>query len=274
VPIVGASGAIAAVIGAYLVLFPRSNITVIYFIYIVGVFEIASIWFILLWFAFEVFFNFASADNVAHLAHIGGIVFGFSVCVVLLMTRMLPRDQYDIVALIDRWNRRRQYRELVSKGYNPFDATVGGRGVSPGVGGIYDTPKPLDPMTQRIAELRAAATAAAAAHDLPRAAEIYRELRKLDPLQALPKQTQLDIANWLANRQLYSEAAEAYEAFLRVYPKYEKIEDVELMLGLIYSRYLSQYQRARECLKRAIPRLHGERELGLAKAELTRITGM
>ncbi|HEX4125445.1 MAG TPA: outer membrane protein assembly factor BamD, partial [Tepidisphaeraceae bacterium] len=179
--------------------------------------------------------------------------------------------------LFDRWNRRRQYRDLVSKGYNPFDATAAGRIATPvpqGVGSVYGAPQPMDPMTRQAAELRAAAADAAAAHDLPKAAEIYRELRKVDPLQVLAKQTQLDVANWLANQQLYSEAAEAYEAFLRVYPKYEQVEQVELMLGLIYSRYLSQYPRAREYLTRALARLHGDREVSLAKTELTRIAGM
>jgi membrane associated rhomboid family serine protease len=268
-PIVGASGAIAAVIGAYLVLFPRSNITVIFFIYIIQVFEIASIWFILLWFAFNVFFNFAHTDNVAYVAHIGGTIFGFIVCVVLLMTRMLPRDQFDIVALFDRWNRRRQYRELVSKGYNPFDAAP-----PSAAGRIGGGASPLDPLTKRAAELRAEAADAAAAHDLPRAAEIYRQMRTIDPQQALPRQVQLDVANLLANQQRYSEAAEAYEAFLRVYPKYEQIEQVELILGLIYSRYLAQYPRARELLTHALARLHGDREVSMARAELTRIAGL
>jgi membrane associated rhomboid family serine protease len=277
-PIVGASGAIAAVIGAYLVLFPRSNITVVNIIYVIGVFEIASIWFILFWVAFDVFLNFASNDNVAHVAHIGGTIFGFIVCVVLLLTRMLPRDQFDIVALFDRWNRRRQYRGLVSKGYNPFDpapASGPARTVNPTTAtGPYGAPAPFDPVSQRVMELRAEATDAAVAHDLPRAAEIYRQMRKLDPLQVLSRQVQLDVANLLANQQRYSEAAEAYEAFLRVYPKYEQIEKVELMLGLIYARYLAQYQRAREYLNRALPRLHGDREVSMARTELDRISGL
>ena len=43
------------------------------------------------------------------------------------------------------------------------------------------------------------------------------------------------------------------------------------MLGLIYARYLSRYDRAKEYLLRAMARLHGDRELGLARAELQRI---
>jgi len=64
---------------------------------------------------------------------------------------------------------------------------------------------------------------------------------------------------------------EAYEQFIRAYPKFEQMEQVELMLGLIYARYLHQYVRAQQCLVRALAKLHGEREIEMAKSELTRI---
>ena len=56
-----------------------------------------------------------------------------------------------------------------------------------------------------------------------------------------------------------------------MYPKVEQIEQLELMLGIIYSRYLNQPDRARHYLQRAMLRLHGENELALAREELSRI---
>ena len=44
----GASGAVAAVTGAYLVLFPHTFITVIYFFYFIGTFEIKAMYLIAL----------------------------------------------------------------------------------------------------------------------------------------------------------------------------------------------------------------------------------
>ena len=88
----------------------------------------------------------------------------------------------------------------------------------------------------------------------------------------LSRQAQLDIANQLASQQFYTQAAEAYEAFLAHYPNFEQIEHVQLMLGLIYARYLNQYERAHAFLSKAMKRLRGERELQLARAELERIT--
>jgi tetratricopeptide (TPR) repeat protein len=79
------------------------------------------------------------------------------------------------------------------------------------------------------------------------------------------------VANQLASQQLYAEAADAYEQFLHYYPQFEQIEEVHLMLGLIYARYLGRYARAKECLTAALTRLHGESQTQLARAELSRI---
>jgi tetratricopeptide (TPR) repeat protein len=82
------------------------------------------------------------------------------------------------------------------------------------------------------------------------------------------------VANQLASQQLYAEAAAAYELFLASYKNFEQIEQVELMLGLIYARYLGRYDKAKEYLLRALARLHGDRQVQLAKAELQRIEPM
>ena len=262
-PVLGASGAIAAVTGAYLVLFPRSSVSVFYIWFFFGRFEIPSLWFIVFFFVQDVVFNFAGDKGVAHVAHIGGTIFGFTVCIALLSLRLLPRDQFDLVAMVKQWNRRRQYRDMVSKGYNPFDSPPRSRPGQP--------PPPPDPRQQQIMNLRGAILEAVARHDLPTAAHLYVELKQLDPQQALPKPAQLDIANQLAGEQRFPQAAEAYETLLKVYPKAEQIEQIELMLGLIYSRYLAQYDRARHYLRQAMQRLHDETALAMARDELARI---
>jgi outer membrane protein assembly factor BamD (BamD/ComL family) len=81
----------------------------------------------------------------------------------------------------------------------------------------------------------------------------------------------MDIANFLASRHEYPQAAAAYEQLLRFYPTYEQIEQVDLMLGMIYGRYLNQPDRAKENLRRAISRMHFSRDLELAKSELAHL---
>jgi len=269
-PVIGASGAIAAVTGAYLVLLPRSHITIIYFFFIIGALEISSLWVLLFYFARDVLGQvlpdwLGGGENVAHMAHISGTVFGAALAMLMLRIGLLPRDQFDVLSLVTRWNRRRQYRALVSSGYNPFGY------VQPPPVDVRFADKPLDPQTQRVMDLRTQISEAIAHRNLPHAAILFLQLKNLDPAQVLARQSQLDVANQLASQQLYAEAAEAYEQFLSHYANFEQIEQVQLMLGIIYSRYLHNYVRARQLLVQALGRLHTENEIRLAREELARI---
>jgi membrane associated rhomboid family serine protease len=268
-PVIGASGAVAAVTGAYLVLLPRSNITLLFFFIYVGPIEISSLWFVLFTFVQDIIGEVrpdllgGRSESVAHMAHITGTTFGAVLCLTLLGLRLLPRDQFDMLALVARWNRRRQYRSMVSQGYNPF-AYVPPQPVDV-------RPQELDQRTVRMLEIRAEISEAIAHHNLPHAAYLFLELKKLDPTQVLSRQAQLDVANQLASQQFFDQAAEAYEQFLTHYPNFEQIEQVELMLGVIYARYVNRYERARQLLLRALARLHTEREIQWARSELGRI---
>jgi membrane associated rhomboid family serine protease len=269
-PVIGASGAVAAVTGAYLVLLPRSNVTLLFFFIYIGPLEISSLWFVLFTFLQDVLGEVRPellggrvSESVAHMAHITGTLFGALVCLALLGLHLMPRDQFDLLALLARWNRRRQYRSMVSQGYNPFSY------VPPQP--VDVRPQELDPRTARMLEMRAEISEAIAHHNLPHAAYLFLELKKLDPTQVLSRQAQLDVANQLASQQFFEQAAEAYEQFLTHYPNFEQIEQVELMLGVIYARYLHRYERARQLLLRALARLHTEREIQWARSELERI---
>jgi len=82
VPMVGASGAIAGVLGAYMLLFPRARILgLVPILFIFTLMEIPAVVFLLFWFASQLFSGFlslggASGSGVAWWAHIGGFVFG------------------------------------------------------------------------------------------------------------------------------------------------------------------------------------------------------
>lgn len=70
IPLVGASGAIAGVLGAYLVLFPTHRVLTIVFFFFVPV---AALWFLAIWF----FSQFFITDlGVAWQAHVGGFLAG------------------------------------------------------------------------------------------------------------------------------------------------------------------------------------------------------
>ena len=104
IPTVGASGAIAAVLGAYLVLFPRARVvTLIPVFYFLRIVEVPALIYLGFWFISQLFnglFALAAADvlqsgGVAWWAHIGGFVFGLAL--VRLVSPRPPRayaDQY------------------------------------------------------------------------------------------------------------------------------------------------------------------------------------
>ena len=252
--------------GAFLALLPRSNLQL--FIGI-GWMEVPSMYFIVAFFCYNVLMSVAmrmESQQVAYQAHVAGMLFGFLIMLGLLSIALVERQQFDFLALAVRWYRRREYRRLVRSGYDPFSL--------PPAEPQRSRPPPPDPLLARAASLRAQVAEAVAQRNLPLASALFRQLKAIDPRQCLPRQAQLDVANQLASEQLYSDAADAYEQFLRHYPNFDQIEEVELMLGLIYARYLDRYARAKECLTSALRRLHGARKIEMARAELSRIEPM
>jgi membrane associated rhomboid family serine protease len=84
VPVVGASGAIAAILGAYLVLYPRKNVSVLIWILIfIRVIKVPAAVVLSIWFLLQVLWTYLSSGTdgggVAWMAHIGGFVFGMFV---------------------------------------------------------------------------------------------------------------------------------------------------------------------------------------------------
>lgn len=108
VPSIGASGAIAGVLGAYLVLFPRARVTTLIPIFIfITIREIPAVFVLGIWFVLQLFTGAASLagdpsqGGVAYFAHIGGFLAG--VFLVLLMGgRRRPRSA---ISFDDYWRR-------------------------------------------------------------------------------------------------------------------------------------------------------------------------
>jgi membrane associated rhomboid family serine protease len=99
IPTVGASGAIAAVLGAYLVLYPRSRVlTIIPLGFFLRMTTIPASIVLLLWFGLQLLNGFlalgaAEAGGVAFWAHIGGFVVGVILAKLLANHR---REEYAV----------------------------------------------------------------------------------------------------------------------------------------------------------------------------------
>lgn len=267
-PTLGASGAVAAVTGAYLVLFPQTLITVVYWFFFIGAIEVPALYFIAL--------KLIVLDNVifqgpgiAHDAHLTGYAYGIGVTMLLLAAGLVAGSNFDLWAMAKRWNRRRQYRDVVSDGYDPYSATGGRKTVV--AKPVKKTVAGMQSETD-IRELRTAINRRIMERNVAEAADLYIELMKVDSEQLLPRQYLLDIANQLASASRPAEAAWAYEQFLTHYGSYQHAEQVELMLGILYARYLNKPEEAVRHLRRAAERLSDPSQIQLCQEELARLS--
>jgi len=267
IPTLGASGAVAAVTGAYFVLFPQTLLTVFYWLlFFIGTMEIPALYFI----GFKLIFwdNIYERriPNVAYDAHLSGYAFGIVAMLGLLATGLIAGTSFDFWAMIKRWNRRRRYRDVVSNGYDPFSGQTRSKQIKVEVKTAAQTE-----LEEKTKELRNGISSRIAQRNLPAAAELYLELTRLDSEQLLPRQHLLDIANQLAGDNKHAESAQAYEKFLTHYSSYEHAEQVELMLGILYSRYLDKPASAVKHLQAAAKKLSDPGQLKMCQDELARL---
>jgi membrane associated rhomboid family serine protease len=91
VPMIGASGAISGLLGAYLLLYPRANVVVlIWFFFFLRFIRIPAFIVLGLWFVMQLPGTLTGASSgIAFFAHIGGFIFGLAT--IKLMGRHQPR---------------------------------------------------------------------------------------------------------------------------------------------------------------------------------------
>jgi membrane associated rhomboid family serine protease len=268
-PVLGASGAVATVTGAYLVLFPQTLITVFYwFFYFIDTINISALYFI----GFKLIFwdNVVerSIPNVAYDAHLSGYSFGILAMLVMLAAGLIGSSRFDLWAMIKRWNQRRRYRDVVSSGYDPFAGRVTAKRIM--VKEVKETAAQQQ-REEKIKQLRNEIASRMLQHNLSAAAEVYLELIELDSEQLLPRQYLLDIANQLASESKHAESARTYEKFLTHYSNYEYVEQVELMLGILYSRYLHKPESAIKHLQAAAQKLSDPGQVKMCNDELAKL---
>ena len=258
-PVLGASGAIAAVTGAYLVLFPRTQVKVLFLLVVIGIYQVPAWWFI----GGQVAWDFIAqgmgrGGNVARLAHLGGYAFGIGVSLLLLATGLLKREMYDLFSISKHAARRRQFREA---SYRSQAAAKAATAVSPQAEGL--------------AAARAEVSERLASSDFAGAAASYRALLQTYGSTVgsalLSRRTQYDLANDLFRQGDHQTAATAYQLFLEGYPKDPEIPVVRLMLGLIKARYLNDPVSAKQQIREAMPALPEGDHKALARELLTEL---
>ena len=283
-PIIGASGSIAGVTGAFLALFPRSRIQVFIFFFFVGLVSIPSLWFIAFYMGVDLLRQVgnllgAGDSGVAYMAHIAGYVYGFSVGFVLLATKLLNREEFDVFYLFTQARRRAVFRTASRQGpsglWDSAQADTEARLSKQPAGAA--PPFTLD---EQQVELREKINQLLATGDIEEAARTYQKLlvqssppkassstedhRTAIGATVMAERGQLDIASQLYSLGDHADAARAYEVLIRSYPTSGQANEVRLILGLLYARHLNLPQRARELIEQAKPRLRDEAQSKLA----------
>jgi len=261
-PVIGASGSVCALIGGFIALFPRSKIRLLILFFIIGIFEIGSLWVV----GFYVFIDFVgwvapSDSSVAYIAHLGGYLYGFLLAIVLLATKVLRSDDYDVLFLLRQKKRRAEWKRVVSSTESPS--------------GVLPVPPPADREveTDESAGLRTRLRKCIREKDWPGAASAWTEYIEEVPEGALPEELQLELANRLFAADQRCEAATAYEQFLSNYSTSSQVQEVELMLGMLYARNLHRPDDAQPLLEKALNQLKDEQQRTLARTLLDELRG-
>lgn len=236
-PAIGASGAIAAVAGAFLVLFPNTRIKCFVIFFMIGIFMIPSWWLIGLFIVLDLFAQFFSADNgIANIAHLGGYGFGILIAWTLLITKILPKEPYDMFSLLKHKKRRADFRAA-----NNHFANASVR--------VQDNkPVKIDPLVAQIAESRAHIGSLVSSNELTSAADAYLDmLTKFDAntkALTLHRDAQYQIASEFYQRGQRQEAFDAFARLLDAYPTDPERPVITILMARIKAQDLNDPQGA------------------------------
>jgi membrane associated rhomboid family serine protease len=250
VPAIGASGAVAAVSGAFIVLFPRTHVKVFVMFFFIGVYEFPVLWFIGAAIAMDIYSGSFGSSDVAHAAHLGGYALGILLAAFLLLTKILPREpQYDLIAIFKHRQRRSELQRAVR------EAEAASKVRMPGA-------VMLDGAT---ISLRADLSRAAEARDWPAAARACDALNASQiGLACVDRRVLKDLGGALFASGQDASAALAFAALIKHYPQDPEVPNVSVLLGVLLVRRLGRPAEAIAPLKSALPKLSDPDERALA----------
>jgi membrane associated rhomboid family serine protease len=278
-PAIGASGAISAMMGFYVVVFPQIRVRILFFLtwWFVRTFWARAFWVIGGWFAMQLLYWGLTAGQmgggVAYGAHVGGFVFGAGLAVVLRM--FLPK--------IDPHRRHGVERPVA-----PARLGFGGpqRGVRAGVAPMSDVdiafrsprnrgyayaPPATEPEVElvgsaenmeRTIEQRLLSGQAAGA------ARVWNGYLRAYPNRPMDAMLQLNLVQALERVQDHATAAACLEHFLVTRAQDVNAPEAALALGMIYARHLGNAARARLMLGAAAAQHPVPDRAALARQEL------
>lgn len=199
--VIGASGAVSAVTGAFIALFPRARVAMFFML---SVLPVPAMLVVALYFALDLMGAFGlGRGGVGYLAHVAGTLTGLAIALTGLAAGIIRRTDMDLLYLLRQWRRRREMRSAVagsrsaggpwaSAGNGP-DADRRVRASAAGAEGAA-SPGPEAASARRAAALRASASEAYARGDFAAAAAAFEEALSHAPLGAEADEARLALA--------------------------------------------------------------------------------
>jgi membrane associated rhomboid family serine protease len=100
-PVVGASGAISGVMGMYLAVYPKNEVTCFCWFFRIFTFELKGYILVIGWFVWDVISAIRGEPGIASWAHVGGTVAGFFIGILLLKLQRVYLGEYDNPTALD-----------------------------------------------------------------------------------------------------------------------------------------------------------------------------
>ena len=250
-PVIGASGMVGALAGAFLVIAPACRVKVLVIFLFIRVWMIPALWIIAFWIAMDLAGWAGLTDRgVAHVAHLAAYLWGAITALVLLPTPALQRSDADLPSLIKRWRRRRAWNQTVTS-----------------------TPADRPPPTRRMQpEFIAQTRLHLRSNQMDEALKAWKSGAAESPDAALPAAEQLLLANSFQARGDREEAADAYSRYLQRYGTTREAIEVRLLLGLLLTRFLGDPERAAPLLRQVLSEAIDDKRRILAETLLREAT--
>lgn len=266
-PLVGASGAVYAVMGMYLVFFPEARVRLLLWLFLfVQVIQVRAKWFIGITIALDfvqtLMARGPAAGGVATAAHVGGGVFGIAAALFLKQSVGGGADG-------DAWDVHTGFSRQVRDGTEPLRGGPAG-----GIGApVEDAPwfAPPEPMEERGDEVAGALVRLVREGRLREAIDVYPSYVALRRERPLPADVQLEIAHEFYRQGLARDGISAYKRFVDSHPTDDDAPEAAFRIGILYARGLGDAKSAVPWLRRAAESHENPDVVAYATAELKRI---
>lgn len=234
-PLVGASGAIAAVMGMYLVFFPEARIKCLIWFYVV---PIRAKWFIGLTLLADLFLSVraqnAAVGGTATMAHVGGGVFG--VIAALVLKPMIGGGGEG-----DAWDVHTGFSKRVRAGAEGWDRNPQATSRL--------APEETDEST--LAEAERSISRLVREGRVREAIDLYPAYVAFSREQPLPDDVQIEIAHEFYRQWLPREAIPAYLRYLETHPGGDDVAEAKFRLGVLFARGVGRRDEAARWLGEA-----------------------